>query len=238
MIQKSSLLENLTFSKALTSNTAMTFLSILNPSLQDDTKAEMSEAPAYFADLNLDQIVASITAGKEEYNLAPFFHEALKSREAMEYRQEVMRDLENDARYDAVTRFANTMRSVREHLTQAGKLHYKYQKEAWLLDAVELYCQCVERLLSDLRAAPPSSPGLAGFFTFLDGYVGSPAFQQLLKEIATLIARLAPFATGCSSATASSPSRTIMTSPITGPKFGRISKSSNKARPPITFSSS
>lgn len=168
----------------------MTFLSILNPSLQDDTKAEMSEAPAYFADLNLDQIVASITAGKQEYNLAPFFHEPLKSREAVEYRQEVMRDLENDARYDAVTRFADTMKSVREHLTQAGKLHYKYQKEAWLLDAVELHCQCVERLLSDLRAAPPSSPGLAGFFAFLDGYVGSPAFQQLLKEIATVTARL------------------------------------------------
>lgn len=90
----------------------MTFLSILNPSLQDDTKAEMSEAPAYFADLNLDQIVASITAGKQEYNLAPFFHEPLKSREAVEYRQEVMRDLENDARYDAVTRFADTMLSL------------------------------------------------------------------------------------------------------------------------------
>ena len=100
----------------------MTFRSILNPSLEDNAKAEMSEQPAYFADLNLDQIVASITADKKEYNLAPFFHEPLKSREAVEYRQEVMRDLENDARYDAVTRFADTMRSVREHLTQAGKL--------------------------------------------------------------------------------------------------------------------
>ena len=137
----------------------MTFLSILNPSLQDDTRAEMSEAPAYFADLNLDQIVASITAGKQEYNLAPFFHEPLKSREAVEYRQEAMRDLENHARYDAVTRFADTMRSVREHLTQAGKLHYKYQKEAWLLDAVTLYCKCVEHLLSDL---PRGAALLAG----------------------------------------------------------------------------
>ena len=108
----------------------MTFRSILNPLRDGDSAAEMSEAPAYFADLNLDQIVASITAGKQEYNLAPFFYEALKSREAIEYRQEVMRDLENDAHYDAVTRFANAMRSVREHLGQAGKLHYKCLKAA------------------------------------------------------------------------------------------------------------
>jgi DNA mismatch repair protein MutS len=84
----------------------MTFRSILNPSLDGDAKAEMSEPPAYFADLNLDQIVAAITAGKLDYHLAPFFHEALKSREDIEYRQEVMRDLENGAQYDAVARFA------------------------------------------------------------------------------------------------------------------------------------
>jgi DNA mismatch repair protein MutS len=168
----------------------MTFRSVLNPFRDGDSAAEMSEAPAYFADLNLDQIVASITAGKQEYNLAPFFYEALKSREAIEYRQEVMRDLENDAHYDAVTRFANAMRSVREHLGQAGKLHHKYEKEAWLLDAVELYCRCVERLLSDLGAAARSSPGLAGFFTFIEEYVGSSAFQRLLSEIATLKGKL------------------------------------------------
>jgi DNA mismatch repair protein MutS len=168
----------------------MTFRSILNPSLDGDAKAEMSEPPAYFADLNLDQIVAAITAGKLDYHLAPFFHEALKSREDIEYRQEVMRDLENGAQYDAVARFAAAMRSVREHLSQAGKLHYKYQKEAWLLDAVDLYCQGVERLRSDLHGTAPFSPGLLGFFSYLDGYVGSPAFQNLLSEIATLRKKL------------------------------------------------
>ncbi len=168
----------------------MTFRSILNPSTEIDAKTEISEQPAYFADLNLDQIVAAITAGKQEYNLAPLFHEPLRSREGIEYRQEVMRDLENDAHYDAVIRFANSMRSVREHLGQAGKMHYKYQKEAWLLDAVELYCKCVESLLAELLVAPPLSPGLVGFFAFLDEYVGSPAFQHLLSEIAALTAKL------------------------------------------------
>jgi DNA mismatch repair protein MutS len=82
------------------------------------------------------------------------------------------------------------MRSVREHLTQSGKLSYKYQKEAWILAAVGLYCRGVERLLSDLRPTAPSSPGFAGFLAFLDAYVGSAAFQLLAKEIATVTARL------------------------------------------------
>jgi len=168
----------------------MTFHSILNLLSVGDAKAEMSEPPAYFADLNLDQIVASITAGKREYNLAPFFHVPLRSREAIEYRQGVMRDLEHKAHFDAITGFADTMRSVREHLGQAGKMHYKYQQEAWLLDAVEFYCQGVQSLLSEFRGATPSSPGLLGFLTFLDRYVASPTFQRLLNEIATLKAKL------------------------------------------------
>lgn len=168
----------------------MSFYSILNPLSDGDAKVEMSQAPAYFPDLNLDQIVASITADKKEYNLATFFYESLRSREAIEYRQDVMRDLENDSRYDAVTRFARAMRSVREHLTQAGKLQYRYQKEVWQLDAVKLYCQGVKNLLAELSVASPRSPGLVGFFTFLDEYVSSSAFQQLLKEIATLNEKL------------------------------------------------
>ena len=168
----------------------MTFHSILHILSVREAKGEMAEPPAYFVDLNLDQIVASITAGKQEYNLAPFFYESLRSREAIEYRQEVMRDLEHKAHFDAITGFANAMRSVREHLAQAGKMHYKYQKEAWLLDAVEFYCQGVKSLLTELREATPSSPGLLGFFVFLDGYVASPAFQQLLNEIAALKAKL------------------------------------------------
>lgn len=168
----------------------MTFHSILNARSAGTGKAEMTEAPAYFGDLNLDQIVASITAGKAEYNLAPFFYEPLKTREAIEYRQQVMRDLEDNAHFDAITRFANAMKSVREHLGQSGKMHYKYQKEAWLLDGVELYCQGVQNLLAEFKDTKPSSTGLLGFLDFLEGYVASTSFQQLLKEITSLKAKI------------------------------------------------
>ncbi len=170
---------------------ATNFRSVLTPSSDGDDAAETSEAPAFFVDLNLDQIVASVTLGKQEYNLAPFFHRLLRTVEAVEYRQDVMRDLADECRFDAVSRFAISIKSVRDHVAQAGKLHYKYQKDAWLLDAVELYCAAVQRLLSELRGSEPRSAGLVGFIAFLDAYVASPAFQGLLGDIASLRMKLA-----------------------------------------------
>jgi DNA mismatch repair protein MutS len=168
----------------------MIFRSILNPS-DSDANAEIVEAPACFPDLNLDQIVSAITTGKQEYNLPPFFYKPLRSREAIEYRQDVMRDLEDKAHFETVASFANAIRSVREHLAQVAKLHYKYQKEAWFLDAVDLYCCAVRDLQSQFSTSTATSDGLVSFIDFLITYVDSEGFRQLIVEIATLKARLA-----------------------------------------------
>ncbi len=59
-------------------------------------------APACFHDLNLDQVVTSITAGKQEYRLDEFFYTPLKTLDAIAYRQAVMNDLKNKTLFDCV----------------------------------------------------------------------------------------------------------------------------------------
>ena len=64
-------------------------------------RAERAAAPDVFADLNLDQIVAAVTAGKEEYDLRPFFHLPLRDADDVVWRQEIMQDLERPLGWSA-----------------------------------------------------------------------------------------------------------------------------------------
>jgi DNA mismatch repair protein MutS len=170
---------------------AMTFQSILDVLSNDGATSASAEAPNYFRDLNLDQIVASITAGRNEYQLTPFFYRPLKTREAIVYRQAVMRDLENRGLFACVAAFTEKMKSVREHIAQSKKLSYKYQKEAWLLDALEIYCAAVASLLAEAKLARPSSPGFVGLLGYLADYVDSSSFRELSGDVTSLKAQLA-----------------------------------------------
>ncbi len=83
------------------------------------------EEPDFFVDLNLDQVLRSMTAGREEYELKPFFSSPLHEAAAVRYRHEVLRDLENPEVHEAIAGFADAFRRMREHLAQVQKLHYR-----------------------------------------------------------------------------------------------------------------
>jgi hypothetical protein len=169
----------------------MTFDSILFQGAAGRDLLEGVTPPGFFADLNLDQIVAAITAGKEEYDLKPFFWLSLSDVDAIVYRQEIMQDLEHPPLFDAIKAFAESMRATRNHLAQAEKLHYKLQKQRWFLDAVDTYCEAVSRLADDLSRAKPASRGLSAFIDYVNGYVASEGFVSLAKHTNELTKDLA-----------------------------------------------
>ena len=137
----------------------MPFRSILFDESRLGTVIDGQEAPEFFTDLNLDQIVASITAGREEYNLKPFFYTPLSRVETINYRHDILRDLENQAMLGHIRSFAQKMRAMRGHLAQADKLHYQYQKLRWFLEAADIYCDAVNGLTHDLTLADLRSRG-------------------------------------------------------------------------------
>lgn len=148
------------------------------------------EAPAFFPDLNLDQVIQSITAGRQEYDLAPFFHAPLRSPDAIAYRHEVLRDLEDRALSGYVESFAQRMRGMRDHLSRAGKFHYRYQRESWFLDAVDIYCGAVGELARNLTMANLRSRGFLAFRDYLTNYAQSGDFRTLAAETKELKTRL------------------------------------------------
>jgi DNA mismatch repair protein MutS len=169
---------------------SMTFHSILFERSEDNRNKETPEAPAFFVDLNLDQVVDAITAGKQEYHLQPFFYTSLHDLDAITYRHEILRDLENQRLLELLQSFAQKMSAMRKHLAQAEKLHYKYQKERWFLDAVEMYCDAVVYLVHDLSLIELQSRGFQAFRDYVTNYASSGLFTSLQAETSKLLADL------------------------------------------------
>jgi DNA mismatch repair protein MutS len=165
----------------------MVFDSILFRGPIEPAKLEARQAPGFFHDLNLDQIVDAVTAKWKDYDLVPFFYARLNDLDAIAYRQEVMRDLEDKAVMQAVTLFSGQMRAMREGLDQGQKInYYKYAMERRFLGAAEIYCQAVEELLQKLSAMELKSRGLCNFRSYLAQYVSSEDFRNLVTEVAKL----------------------------------------------------
>ena len=170
---------------------AARFQSVLFEGPRDGADVDGRGEPEFFADLNLDQVLASMTAGREQYELKPFFYGPLHQASAVRYRHEVLRDLEKPDVRASIDGFAERMRRMREHLVQVEKLHYALQQQAWFLDAVEIYCDAVRTLAEELADREVASRGLDGFRGYLGGYVGSERFASLAAETRALREALA-----------------------------------------------
>jgi len=160
----------------------VTFRSILFERPEDRAGADQHDAPACFKDLNLDQVIESITLGRDDYDLKPFYHTPLHTVEAINYRHEIFRDLEGRELWDAIRSFTQKMRSMRDHLHQVEKLYYKYQKESWFLDAVTIYLEAVNGLQQDLARLDLTSRGILSLRKYLTHYIHTEDFTSLSVE--------------------------------------------------------
>ena len=160
----------------------MTFLSILFERTVANTKKETPEAPVFFVDLNLDQVIDAITAGFQEYNLKPFFFTPLHDVDTILYRHEIIQDLEETTLMGNIRSFAQKMVIVRRLLALAAKLDNKNHQEGWFLEAAEVYCDAVVVLAQDLCSAKLKSRGLQAFREYITNYTYSENFSSLQKD--------------------------------------------------------
>ncbi len=168
----------------------MDFDSILFRAPDDPSERGLPDAPDFFHDLNLDQLVQTITAGWQAYDLTPFFQPPLYDLDAIAYRQKVMQDLEDKPLMQVVRSFSQRMRTMRQHLRRSKKLSDKYHQQGWFLAAVELYCEAVEHLSQELAELHLASRGMRAFREFLAAYVRSVPFGTLATEARKLTTEL------------------------------------------------
>ncbi|NOY08495.1 MAG: DNA mismatch repair protein MutS [Spirochaetes bacterium] len=169
----------------------MSFHSILFRKPGYSINMETLKEPPFFTDLNLDQVISTITADKEEYNLKSFFYTPLSDIGTIKYRQEIFRDFNNKTLLENIKSFAEKMSTMRRYIALADKLEYKYHKEGWFLEALNIYCDAVNDLVHDLSAANLESKGFLSFREYIIKYAGSGAFTSLMAETKTLKSYLA-----------------------------------------------
>jgi len=149
-----------------------------------------AEQPTCFPDLNLDQLVTSLTEGRTEYELAPIYYGHLDQLDVIAYRQDVFRDLEVREIFDAVATFARQMRELRALVAQIEKLRYRYQQQGAMIDLLEGYCVAVTGLEASLRENAPKGEALCALRQHVSSYVGSEAFLALVQETSEIRERL------------------------------------------------
>ena len=161
----------------------MAFESILFSGTTGVSTEEPLEQPEFFVDLNLDQVVNAAMAGRqEEYNLKPHFYTSLRDIDAIRYRQEIMRDLEDATLFASVNAFARKMHWVRVHMAMANQLDWKHNKQGWFVETVMTYCDAIGQLSRDLASLVLESRGFVAFREYLAGYAGSEQFASLCAE--------------------------------------------------------
>jgi DNA mismatch repair ATPase MutS len=161
----------------------MSFKSILFEEPTECRLALKAVQPHFFIDLNLDQIIDSITAGWQEYDLKPFFYFKPKDITSIYYRHEVFQDLENPVLNNYVKEFAEKMHEMREYLNLIEKFYYKQQKEIWFLYAAEVYCNAVKNFKNDLISSTLKSKGFIQLKDHLINYTASDTFIELDEKV-------------------------------------------------------
>jgi DNA mismatch repair protein MutS len=165
--------------------------SILFDDSEASARASTATQPRYFRDLNLDQIVGSVTSPWAVYDLAPLFWTPLHDAGSVRYRHGVFKDLENEPLLKAVESFTQQMRDVRARRDEANKLYEPFHKDAWLLHAVTIYCEGVIAFSESLEALPAASRGGQALQKYLQNYSTGSPFNRLLTDARTLTDDLA-----------------------------------------------
>ena len=141
------------------------------------------EPPEFFTDLNLDQIINHITENKKDYKLDSIFYTSLGNISEVAYRQDVFRDLQNENILRTIRIFSEKMEKMYRYLSGIDRL-YRYQKERWLMDSSEIYCEAVETFFTDIASYNPESEGILNFLGYVGEYINSQKFQNLRDETA------------------------------------------------------
>lgn len=150
----------------------------------DGNQALPTQDPPYFEDLAIGRVLDSVLKGYEDYNLRPFYRFIPHQREAIEYRNAILKDLSCEPLRGLVREFRYKMQAVRDHMGHAAKSFNPYQAAFFQLLSISDYCAAVCNLAAELRQVVLTCSGLKDFTAALQEYIEAASFQRLAEQAA------------------------------------------------------
>ncbi len=139
--------------------------------------------PEYFKDLNINQIIETITASKKSYNLEPYFNTPLTSIPEIYYRHEIMKDFENMEILSKMNSFSREMELLFSRIDRTVKLQPGYYKKGRHLHTAELYIKTVTVFAEELSSTELESSGLCFFRDYINTYILSEWFSGFTDTV-------------------------------------------------------
>lgn len=151
---------------------------------------QIEKTSDFLKDLNIDQIISSILSSKKDYDLMEFYLSPLHNELDIKYRHEIFKDLDERNFLNSVIDFCNGIHKVKEVLNNISKLYYEKTKERFLLEAIQIYCNTIDKLYNYFLNTNLKSEGLMEFFNYLSSYVNSSDYTILHKNVVEITSSL------------------------------------------------
>lgn len=181
------------------------FYSVLFPIKEQHDRPRRQSEPEYFQDLHLNRIFDSILMREEafgkkvqmDFGLKDVFYTPLQDPEVISYRQEVLRELEDDSLRTMFTAFANeiyavseTLKEIRTLIATMEKEYDNYLTRGRFLHCVERYCNTISTFSSEIAKRSFRSAGLRRFAEYLEQYAASEEFNKMQNHYRRLRSKL------------------------------------------------
>lgn len=170
------------------------FYSVLFPdSAAFSRQAQQETEPECFKDLNLGQVFEPIFKANKDFGLESLFYTPLQNTQVIAYRQDVMRELENDELRGMVAKFAKTVWSLgrrmdltRKALASGRDGDNNYLAKGRMLDYAQRYCHAVSTLSGQLAGMTLRSEGLRGFSEYILSLCSSQRYKEFYSRVERL----------------------------------------------------
>lgn len=141
--------------------------------------------PAYFLDLNLNQIIDRIHLIWGE-NVTSYYFYFPADKESEDYRRDIFADVKKEGMYETLLAFVDKMRARKDAADKKGRVQMRIQKSVWHLWEVGFYCDGLTALKQALDSADLDSAGMKAFYEYLSEYLVSENFVQMQEIVEKL----------------------------------------------------